>query len=255
MLPRLSFSLIAAAATASAALAQSADEATAETPEQVQARPIVVELFTSQGCMNCPRANAHLRELSQRDGLLALSLSVDYWDYRGWMDTYAQPAFADRQRDYVSVLDNRRIYTPQMVIDGAHNASGTHPEDIDEALSARLAAMPSGPDIALEQAEDALRIQIAEAELSGAPADIWLFGYAPGTSVVDVQAGANRGRELEHFNVVLEMTHLGEWSGEAVIFEHPATDERAYAVLVQSFAEHGVIAAASIDNTAAHLAP
>ncbi|MBT5374998.1 MAG: DUF1223 domain-containing protein, partial [Rhodospirillaceae bacterium] len=87
--------------------------------------PVVVELFTSQGCSSCPPADAFLNDLSRRDDVIALSLHVDYWDYIGWEDPFATPESTNRQRRYAPVLAARSIYTPQMVIDGAAHEVGS----------------------------------------------------------------------------------------------------------------------------------
>src|SRR5262249_57419236 len=81
-------------------------------------RPVVVELFTSQGCSSCPPANANLIELSKRSDVLALSFSVTYWDYLGWKDIFGKPEFTERQAVYEPALGERGSFTPQMVIDG-----------------------------------------------------------------------------------------------------------------------------------------
>src|SRR5690348_4653604 len=81
-------------------------------------RPIVVELFTSQGCSSCPPADALLNELAQRPDVVALGFHVDYWDYLGWKDPLSAPGSTQRQRDYARLLNQPTIYTPEMVIDG-----------------------------------------------------------------------------------------------------------------------------------------
>ena len=86
--------------------------------------PVVVELFTAQGCSGCPEANALLEGLAGRPGVIALTYAVDYWDYLGWPDTFAQPAFAERQRAYQDRLRLRDVYTPQVIIDGQRQMSG-----------------------------------------------------------------------------------------------------------------------------------
>src|SRR5688572_18906431 len=79
----------------------------------------VVELYTSQGCSSCPAADAFLGRLAKRDDVIAISLSVDYWDYLGWKDTLASSKFSERQKAYAKALGNGMVYTPQMVVNGA----------------------------------------------------------------------------------------------------------------------------------------
>src|ERR1700694_425484 len=78
--------------------------------------PVVVELYTAQGCASCGEANAHVAKLAERKGGLALTFSVDYWDYLGWADTFAKPEFTARQKAYVAKLALREPYTPQVVV-------------------------------------------------------------------------------------------------------------------------------------------
>src|SRR6218665_3730502 len=86
--------------------------------------PVVVELFTAQGCSSCGKANQVAAELAKDDGVLALTYSVDYWDYLGWKDTFAKPVFAERQRAYARKFALRDVPTPQMVVGGKVQASG-----------------------------------------------------------------------------------------------------------------------------------
>ena len=80
--------------------------------------PVVVELYTSQGCSSCPPADAMLHDLAARPDVIALALHVDYWDYIGWVDEFADPAYTRRQKQYAQVAGNPSVYTPQMVIGG-----------------------------------------------------------------------------------------------------------------------------------------
>ncbi len=87
-------------------------------PVQAQNAPIVLELFTSQGCSSCPPADRVLEDLAQDASLIPLSLPVDYWDSLGWKDVFAMPAFTQRQKTYAAMKAENQIYTPQIVIQG-----------------------------------------------------------------------------------------------------------------------------------------
>ena len=97
--------------------------------------PVVVELFTSQGCSSCPPADKLMHELAKRDDVIALALHVDYWDYIGWKDVFAQPEFTARQRAYARLGNRKMIYTPQMVINGRDHVVGSNPKDTNALIS------------------------------------------------------------------------------------------------------------------------
>ena len=98
------------------------------------ARLVVVELYTSQGCSSCPPADKFLHDLAKRDDVLALGLHVDYWDYIGWKDIFGDPAFSERQRAYARAGNRRSVYTPQMIIQGQEHVVGNHPMDVSELI-------------------------------------------------------------------------------------------------------------------------
>jgi hypothetical protein len=89
-----------------------------------EAAPVVVELFTAQGCTSCPDANRKVGKLADRKGVLVLTFAVDYWDYAGWRDTFAQPDFTARQHAYADRLKVREIYAPEVVVGGRAEAPG-----------------------------------------------------------------------------------------------------------------------------------
>ena len=103
-------------------------------PLSAQDRPVLVELFTSQGCSSCPPADAFLHELAKRDDVIALALHVDYWDYIGWKDSFAKPEYTARQRAYAKVSNRRMVYTPQMIINGTDHVVGTRPMDVKDLI-------------------------------------------------------------------------------------------------------------------------
>ncbi|WP_374652203.1 DUF1223 domain-containing protein [Dongia sp.] len=173
--------------------------------------PIVVELFTSEGCSSCPSANDYLRELARRRNLLPLSFHVDYWDYIGWKDRFADPAFADRQRAYAAARGKSMMYTPQMVVAGALEVVGSDRKAVEGALKKadRRHAMYSlslGKD-----AQGGIHLQLPQATLS-VPASLWLVTYVY-EGATDIQAGENRGRHMITTNVVRSLRKVGQWNG------------------------------------------
>ena len=190
----------------------------------------VVELFTSQGCSSCPPANANLVRLAGRPEVLALSFGVTYWDQLGWADTFAQPAFTARQRDYQRGLGNDNVWTPQMVIDGRADVVGGRMAEIEGRIAAHRPF--SGPVIRFNPRG----VGLAGGQPPQQAADVWLVRYERRAIEVPVARGENGGRTLPHANVVRELTRLGEWRGETVGFALPParTAGLATAVLVQA---------------------
>jgi len=111
--------------------------------------PVLVELYTAQGCASCVDAGAALAKTAERPDVLALTFSVDYWDYLGWPDTFAQPQFTARQKAYVARLALREPYTPQMVINGRFQTGAKQTEKIDLLISKAASTSRSSPDLAL----------------------------------------------------------------------------------------------------------
>jgi hypothetical protein len=102
-------------------------------------RPVVVELFTSQGCSSCPPADQILTRLSQRRGILAMTLPVNYWDMLGWKDTLASETNTHRQKAYASAMGHGGVYTPQMIVDGVSDIVGSRDGEIEGAIARREA--------------------------------------------------------------------------------------------------------------------
>ena len=171
-------------------------------------RPVLVELFTSQGCSSCPPADAFLGELAARQDVVALSFHVDYWNYIGWKDPFATSWATQRQREYGRTLGQRYVYTPEIVVDGAAHAAGSDRDEV-ERLIAEAEARP-GPVVEAERNADEIRIRIGAGKGEGT---VWLVRFDP-EHVTRIERGENGGRTLRNFNVVRGMTKLGTWSGE-----------------------------------------
>ena len=205
---------------------------------------VVVELYTAQGCASCAEANAHVAKLADKPGILALTFSVDYWDYLGWADTFAKPEFAQRQKAYVTRLSLREPYTPQVVVDGLAQASGAKAEKIDKLVADARKAPPRGaPDIRFVRHG---RVQVGSARAPKGAAEVWLIRYDPRAQEVAVKTGDNKGQILPERNVVRDLVRLGAWRGKPVVFRLPAASEEGLkaVVLVQAGRGGRVIGAA-----------
>ncbi len=220
------------AATAAALLAPAAHAADA-------AHPTVIELFQSQGCSSCPPANANVNALSQRADVLALSFAVTYWDGLGWKDVFAKPQYTDRQWDYARALGHAQVWTPQVIINGRADITGTR----TAALNALIAANDRG------NAGPAINIAGSNVAISGTtakPVDVWLVRYEPHAIEVSIKAGENTGKTLPHRNIVRELVKIGRWSGGNASFALPAAKlpGLATAAFVQAGTGGPIIAAA-----------
>jgi hypothetical protein len=205
--------------------------------------PWAVELFTSQGCSSCPPADRLLGTLARRPEIVALSYHVDYWDYIGWKDRFATAATTARQRAYASVLKQRYVYTPEMVVDGIAHDPGVTSGAIEALLANAQRHSPrrATPELTLPRGEG-LTIKLAPFKLENGPADIVFAAYDRRHST-PVHAGENDGRTLENFNVVRQFEVLSRWDGSAEQWTVPADrfkPDQGLAVLVQQ-ADQGPI--------------
>ncbi len=172
--------------------------------------PVVVELFTSQGCSSCPPADRYLGKLAGRDDVVALSWHVDYWDYIGWKDKFATKDTTRRQRDYGRALRQRYVYTPELVVDGrAHSSS---PAKISQLIESARATPKL--QLAFDQEGGKHTLRIPAADFKG-EANVLVVFYDT-RHVTDIKRGENGGRSLEYHNVVREFRVVGRYTGEAM---------------------------------------
>lgn len=172
--------------------------------------PVVVELFTSQGCSSCPPADAMLHELAARDDVIALALHVDYWDYIGWKDKFAKAEYSNRQRKYAILGERRSVYTPQMIVNGVTDVVGARPMKLSEAISFH-AANASPMSVVLERNGNRLKIA-AKANGSKGPFVVQMVRYTP-RSEVRITRGENAGKTFSYANVAHDWKIVGEWNG------------------------------------------
>jgi len=204
---------------------------------RAETRPVVVELFTSQGCSSCPPADALLRELAGRADVIALGFHIGYWDRLGWKDPLSNEASTDRQKAYASRLSGR-VYTPQIVVDGTNEMVGSDRAAVAAALRrsrpAAVAPVSFAPDYG----------SVAIGRGAGA-GEVLLIRFAR-SRTTDVAAGENAGRTLRDANAVTALTRLGEWDGAARRYpiEPPRAGE-GLAVLVQA-ADGAMLGAAAL---------
>ena len=188
-------------------------------------RPIVVELFTSQGCNACPPADAFLAELQRRqadENLIVLGYHVDYWDYLGWKDTFGLPMATSRQKRYTKVLGLSSVYTPQMIVNGTNEQIGADKKAVETAIQAARESPLVGPgEVFFDRDEEGafVRVGAATGEFKTA-ADVWLVLYTAWSQVA-VERGENAGQKIAYANVVRDMVHLGTWKGDLTRFPIP----------------------------------
>jgi len=215
--------------------------------------PVVIELFTSQGCSDCPAADRIVAELASRKDVLALSFPITYWDMLGWKDTFATEANTYRQKSYAKTMNRSGIYTPQIVIDGKIDVVGNQRDRVMSAISNRSTQIATEQPINLALGIASGRVEIAipaAARGKDKPlATIWVMRTLS-HATVNVQQGENKNHQLVYANLVRELHRAGEWTGEAMKIDVPITTGKSkhdgVAVLLQSHDYGEVIAAAMI---------
>jgi len=208
--------------------------------------PVVVELFTAQGCASCPPADAFLADLAARDDVIALSLHVDYWDYIGWEDTFGSSENSARQRGYARAQGHKMVYTPQMIIGGRDYEVGTHREDVIHLIDRHLAKGAGAISLDVTRDGDTLTLHAH----TTAPRDTPLIVQRVqliSEATVNIERGENAGRTARYVNIVTGMERLATWDTRAPLSLDMAEGQGATVILLQS-GDHGPILAATRIN-------
>tara|TARA_R110002095_G_scaffold127694_1_gene110713 strand:- start:1488 stop:2351 length:864 start_codon:yes stop_codon:yes gene_type:complete len=204
----------------------------------------VLELFSSQACTFCPRADAMMATYAAQPSMIALSCHIDYFDVKE--GSLALPLCSVRQKSYELTLDIGPKYTPQMVVNGQYDAVGYLPKEIAAAF-AKVRSAPVSP-----LNVEALVGGLYRAKLPDVAADkysIWLFVYDAPHSVL-VKDGGNAGKRLTYYNVVSKAGFLGSWDGKAKDLKFDAKldpQAKGFALLVQSTTNNAIILAAKVE--------
>ncbi|MBB2926084.1 DUF1223 domain-containing protein [Paraburkholderia silvatlantica] len=214
-------------------------------PVAVSARPVVVELFTSEGCSSCPPADAYLSELSrERREVLPLAFHVTYWDSLGWRDPYSLEAATQRQAEY-SARFGESAYTPEMVIDGQKGLVGSNRRAAEAAIALARKADEAGVEVSGVRHGGTLSVMVGRGSGHGR---VLLVGY-DNAHVTEVGRGENTGRTLRESNIVRSIQAVGEWTGAPLKLDStPPAGEQA-AILIQS-TDGAIIGAARVANGA-----
>jgi len=241
----IAFGLVAAILVSAHALAGDNDKTI---------HPVVVELFTSQGCNDCPPADRLLTEIAQHRNVIALSLPITYWDMLGWKDTFATEANTQRQKAYAHAMNHSGIYTPQMIVDGIQDVVGSQRDKVLAAIDSRGEADEAGANVPIAIATSDERIEIA---IAGSAAQargdvrVWLM-QTRSQARVDVEDGENRGRTLSYVNLVRRIKEVGHWNGGPMIIDLPIAlredDRDGLVVILQSKGYGQIIGAAMVQS-------
>ncbi len=207
-------------------------------PARAATRPVVLELFTSQGCSDCPPADAYLGELARRPGVIALAWHIDYWDNLGWRDPFASPFSTARQKAYAGHLE-QVVFTPALVIDGTAMVVGSRRPDVETAIEhARSLAV----SVSLTRTADGLAADIGGA---GTSVHALLASYDP-EQATSVGAGENEGARLREYRIVRDAAVLASWDGAPRRLTAPAVPPGRGAVLLIQSADLRVLGAADL---------
>lgn len=209
--------------------------------------PVVLELYTSQGCVACPPADEVFAGFADAPGVIALALHVDYWDYLGWKDSFGAPAFTQRQKRYAKAAGARMIYTPQAIVAGIDRLEGQRPEAIADSIAAR-AALPPRVALTIRREGDRLVIEA----LADPPLDrlavVQVVRYHP-EETVTIERGENAGHTVSYRNIVTDWSPVAEWGGKAPLrLEAAVQGADPLVVIVQETGPGPILAAARLER-------
>ena len=212
--------------------------------------PVVIELFTSQGCYSCPPADKFLGELSHQKNTIALSCHVTYWNYLGWRDTFSHQFCDNRQRNYQAHLQgNPGVYTPQMVVSGRFGAVGSRTSRVNHIIDVANKRAPL-QKIHLSIDNDDITIGLPKLDIKQQQ-QLLLIGTS-GSHFLPIARGENAGKKLHYHNPIEYVSDLGSWQGESrtlskTVAGHPNIKE--WIVIAQRLPIGAITAAGKLSLT------
>jgi hypothetical protein len=221
--------------------------------------PILIELFTSEGCSSCPPVDEFVRHIDETQPvagaqLIVLSEHVDYWDHDGWKDKYSSAQFTERQNGYVHAMNLQTAYTPQMVVDGYIELKGSS-ADIEQTFAKELkvAKIPVRITSAKIDAPSQLRVKIEADAPEKHGGAVWI-AVALDHAASQVSAGENSGKQLQHVAVVEELRKVGKldkgkpFSQDIAVKLKPDTDPKNLRIIafIQESNEGKVLGATGV---------
>ncbi len=213
----------------------------------MQQNPVVVELFTSQGCAACPPADRLLDAMADREDVIALALHVDYWDYIGWADSFGQAQFSNRQKAYARAKGRSSVYTPQMIIGGIDEVKGSSRPQVMGTLGTHLSLAVTPDPVRITLSGERGKDVVIEARApEGLPyaADVLFLRYKDAEKV-EILAGENAGRSVTYRNIVTSLQVLGTWNGLRPFRQTlPAEGPEAVVVIIQEQGMGPIVGAA-----------
>jgi len=205
---------------------------------------VLVELYTSQGCSSCPPADEMIAELATRDDVLPLALHVDYWDYIGWADSFADPQYTARQKAYARMAHSASVYTPQIVVGGIDHVVGFKPMKLADLIADYRGRLTP---IAIEAETDGtmLRLRCAPRADMAVPGtiNVDLVRFTE-SATVDILHGENAGRTITYANVVTAWDRIGTWDGSGELdISAKVPEDGPLALVIQAQGPGRVLAA------------
>ena len=210
-------------------------------PAAMQADPVVVELYTSQGCSSCPPADAMLHDLAARDDVIALALHVDYWDYIGWTDVFGRAENTQRQHAYARAAHAATVYTPQMIIGGVDHVIGSRPMQVMDLVQAH-SRQTYPVSVSLTRNQDQIEIAATATEMGNYVVE--LIRYTP-SERIDIRRGENAGKVITYTNIVRSLDRVADWDGAGVLTIRSAVQGDDPIVVLVQRADNGPIVGAA----------